>query len=151
MPFTDKEIFWKCWLWSLISGTIVAVLFWILSGIGNLFHGPYGGTIFVDLLLVLSIAGSYAGAGYVGWRLVNKYHPSKLLLYRKAYVKYSLISFVILAIIVYSPLSILALLWSFIAPYCVLLALSVIRKTMALEKPVKTRKRAVKRRRQTEA
>ena len=123
MHLTTKDIFWKCWLWSIIGGIIVALLFWIISGIGNVFRGANGGTIFIDLLLGLSIVGSYLGAGVVGWRIADKYYHSGVAIFKKRYTQYSLVSFIVLIAVVYSPASFLALLWSFLAPYCVVRAL----------------------------
>lgn len=123
MPLSNKAIFWKCWLWSIIGGIIVAGLFYAVSGIGHVFHGPYGGTIFVDLLLSLSIVGSYAGAGFVGWRIADKYYHSRVKRFMKRYAWYSLLSFALLVVVVYSPLSFLAILWSLLAPQCVVVAL----------------------------
>jgi len=101
----------------------------MLSGIGSFFHGANGGTIFLDLLLGLSIAGSYFGAGFVGWRIVDKYYHSVAKRYIKRYLFYSILSFLLLVGIIFSPLSILALLWSFIAPGCVVLALKQVKKS----------------------
>jgi hypothetical protein len=123
MYLTNKAIFWKCWLWSIIAGIIVAALFYFLGSITNIFHGPNGGTIFIDLLLFLSIVGSYFGAGYVGWRIADKYYHSAAKKFIKRYVQFSVLSFIVLVAVIYSPLSILAILWSFIAPLCVVWAL----------------------------
>jgi hypothetical protein len=128
MHLTNKEIFWKCWLWSIISGIIVAGLFWMLSGIGSLFHGENGGNVFLDLLLSLSLLGSYFGAGFVGWRIVDKYYHGAVRRFMKRYLLYSFISFAVLIAIIYSPLSILALLWSVLAPWCVITALNKAKK-----------------------
>lgn len=128
MHLTNKEIFWKCWLWSIISGIIVAALFWVLSGIGSLFRGENGGNVFLDLLLSLSLFGSYFGAGFVGWRIVDKYYHSTTRRFVKRYILYSFITFVILVGVIYSPLSILALAWSLLAPWCVIMALNKTKK-----------------------
>jgi len=74
MKLTNQAIFWKCWLWSVITGGVVATLFWMVCNVGNFFRGDEGGTIFVTILLILSIVGSYAGAGVVGWRIAEKYY-----------------------------------------------------------------------------
>jgi hypothetical protein len=128
MHLTNKEIFWKCWLWSTIGGIIVAALFWMLSGIGNLFHGENGGNVFLDLLLTLCLFGSYFGAGFVGWRIVDKYYHGAVRRFVRRYALYSLLSFVLLVGVIYSPLSILALLWSVLAPWCVVTALNRTKK-----------------------
>ena len=128
MHLTNKDIFWKCWLWSLIGGVVIATLFWIISGIGSLFHGPNGGTIFIDLLLSFSLLGSYVGAAFVGWRIVDKYHHSDVKVFLKRYGLYGIISFAVLMVVIYSPLSFLAVLWSAIAPLCVIIALNNVRK-----------------------
>ena len=130
MHHTNKDIFWKCWLWSAICGAVVAVLFWFISDIGSLFHGKYGGTVFIDLLLGLSVLGSYFGAGFVGWRIVDRYYPSTVKAFLKSYKRYSLFSFILLVAIIYSPLSILAIFWSVLAPYCVIVSLSKAKKTV---------------------
>ena len=128
---TQKEIFWKCWWWSIISGVVVAMLFWMLSGIGSLFRGDNGGNVFLDLLLALSIFGSDFGAGFVGWRIVDKYYPNLARRFVRRYTMYCLGSFVLLVGVIFSPLSILALLWSFLAPYCVTLSLRNVKVPMA--------------------
>ncbi len=124
MHLSNKDIFWKCWLWSVIGGIAVALLFWMASSIGNLFRGTEGGTIFIDLLLGLSIVGSYFGAGVVGWRIADKYYHAGVPLFLKRYAWYSCLSFVLLIGVVYSPASFLSLLWSFLAPLCIIGALS---------------------------
>lgn len=126
MYLTKSNIFWKCWLWSVICGIITAALFWAITSFGNFFHGPYGGTVFIDLLLSLSIAGCYFGAGYVGARIANKYYHDTEKRFIKRYFWYSLLSFIVLVAVVYSPVSFLGILWSLIAPLCVLAALSKI-------------------------
>ena len=135
MKLTNKEIFWKCWLWSIIGGIVVAVLFWMISGIGNLFHGTYGGTIFIDLLLGLSIVGAYGGAGLVGWRIADKYYHDVVKQFLKRYLWYSAGSFVVLVGVVYSPASFLAILWSLLAPFCVIWALNKTTKGPKVEPP----------------
>ena len=129
MKLTNQTIFWKCWLWSVITGGVVASLFWMICNIGNFFRGDAGGTIFVTILLILSIVGSYAGAGVVGWRIAEKYYPRTVDRFVRRYTLYSLISFVLLVGIVYSPVSILALLWSLLAPLCVIIAINRTKKT----------------------
>ncbi len=89
----------------------------------------YKGASFVDLLILFSIAGSYFGAGYVGWRIAVKYYYCYDNRYIKYYMRYSLLSFVLLIVIIYTPLSFLGLLWSVIAPLCVLQSLSKIKKS----------------------
>lgn len=112
----------------MITGCIVAVIFWIISDYINIFHEQYGGTIFIDMLAGLSILGSYLGAGYVGWRVVDKYYHAAAKHFIRKYKKYSLFSFLLLVIVIYSPLSILAFLWSILAPYCVVMALNNAKK-----------------------
>lgn len=128
MKLTNQTIFWKCWLWSVITGGVVATLFWTICNIGGFFRGDEGGTIFVTILLILSIVGSYAGAGVVGWRITEKYYTRTVDRFVKRYTLYSLGSFVLLVGIVYSPVSILALLWSLLAPLCVIIAINRTRK-----------------------
>jgi hypothetical protein len=129
MYMTRKEIFLKCWFWSVITGVLVATIFWIVTDVGGFFHYAYGGAIFIDLLVGLSVVGSYVGAGYIGWRIVDKHYHKSVKYFIKRYEKYSLLSFIILIAVIYSPLSILGFLWSVLAPYCVIAALSKTKKT----------------------
>ncbi len=129
MPHTKSDIFWKCWLWSAICGILAAIAFWFLSSIGNVFHWDYGGAAFIDLLIISSIAGAYFGAGYVGSRIAHKYYGDHDGKFVKRYLRYSLITFVVLVAVAYSPLSFLALLWSFVAPYSVLKTLDYLQPT----------------------
>ena len=86
------------------------------------------GDLFFDLLIIFGIVGAYFGAGLVGWRIADKYYHAKEKQFRSRYIRYSLITFVALIAITYSPLSILGLLWSFVAPFCVVKALDFIKK-----------------------
>jgi len=129
MKLTNQAIFWKCWLWSVITGGVVATLFWMVCNVGNFFRGDEGGTIFVTILLILSIVGSYAGAGVVGWRIAEKYYARTVDRFVRRYTLYSFFSFVLLVGIVYSPVSVLALLWSLLAPLCVIIAINRTKKT----------------------
>jgi hypothetical protein len=123
MHLTKFEIFKKCWLWSVICGVLVGSFFWFITSLGNWFHLLLGDTVaFFDVFVVLSIAGCYFGAGYVGLRMADKYyHAGKH--FKKRYIQYSVLSFLLLIVIAYSPLSFLGLLWSLVAPYCALQAL----------------------------
>ncbi|HSX08461.1 MAG TPA: hypothetical protein VLG11_06235 [Candidatus Saccharimonadales bacterium] len=123
MTLTKKDIFWKSWFWSIICGILVALIFWLISDIGSLFHGANGGGVFINLLIVFSIVGSYIGAGVVGWRIADKYHHARVRQIVRRYALYAFLSFVLLVGIVYSPVSLLAILWSFLAPLCVLFSL----------------------------
>lgn len=129
MLHTNKDIFLKCWLWSVISGVTIAILFWLISDVGGFFHDVNGGTIFTDLLIGFSVVGSYLGAGYVGWRIADIYYTNIVKQFLTRYKHYCLYSFIALVAIIYSPLSILALFWSVLAPYCVLIALSKSKKS----------------------
>ncbi len=131
MKLTNRAIFWKCWLWSVISGVVVASLFWMICNIGNFFRGSEGGTIFITILLILSIVGSYIGAGVVGWRITDKYYHSTVKPFLKRYTWYSIGSFILLVAVVYSPAAFLALLWSLLAPLCVVLAINRTKKKTA--------------------
>jgi hypothetical protein len=124
MPHSDKSIFLKCWLWSVIVGCLIPAVFWIFVDVANLFHND--GSTFLAVLLFLSIVGEYLGAGLVGWRLVEKYLISSEKKFLKSYFRLSLITFVVAIIIVYSPLSPLGLLWSLVPPLCVMKILSKI-------------------------
>jgi hypothetical protein len=128
MPHTTKDVFLKCWLWSIISSIVIAVVFVLLTSIGNVFRWEYGGAVFIDLLFGLSVVGSYIGAGYVGWCIVVKYYPDTAKHFLRQYRLYSVLSSLVFVVVVYSPLSILAFLWSILAPGCVLVALSKSRK-----------------------
>lgn len=123
MRHTRHEIFWKCWIWSMIGGILFATLFWIFSGIGNSFHLNFGGSIFLYLLFGISVVGSYFGAGLVGWRLTDRYYHQSVRYFIKHYEWYSMLSLVILAAVIYSPIPFLAFLWCVLAPFCVLISL----------------------------
>lgn len=127
MNFTNSEIFKKAWLWSVICGAAVAVVFWLVMYI-PVFHWIYKCAAFMDLLILFGVAGSYFGAGYVGWRIAVKHYGDRNRRFIKRYIYYSLLSFVILLAVSFSPLSFMGLLWSFVAPLCVLQALKRIRK-----------------------
>jgi signal transduction histidine kinase len=118
---TKSDIFWKSWWWSAVSGASVGILFLIITSF-PLFDGVFRRISFIDILVVLSVLGCYAGAGYVGSRIATKYFegPGR---FAGRYIRFSLLSFVVLVAIALSPLSFLMILWSFIAPYCVLLTL----------------------------
>jgi 4-amino-4-deoxy-L-arabinose transferase-like glycosyltransferase len=132
MHLTKSDIFWKSWWWSLVFGAIVASIFYAITG---LFRFEYPGTSFFDILISLSIVGCYFGAGYVGWRISLKYYHTSQK-YIKLYRQYAIITFVILIGVVYSPLSFLSVLWSFIPPFCVLQALKhVVEETTPAIKP----------------
>lgn len=129
MHLTKSDIFKKSWLWSVICGLVVASLFYFITGlINDLFHWSYGGIAFVDLLITVAIAGSYFGAGYVGARIAHKYHYDVEKRFIRRYTWYSVATFVLLVIVAYSPLSFLGILWSLIAPYCVIKALDYVKK-----------------------
>jgi hypothetical protein len=123
MPLTRKNIFWKCWIWSIACGILFAIIFWLISDAGGLLHLYYGGGVFLYLLFGFSIVGSYIGAGTVGWRIADKYYHHSVKRFMKQYGLYSMVSLVILVAIVYSPVPFLVLLWSILAPFCVLAAL----------------------------
>lgn len=116
MHLSKSDIFWKSWWWSLVFGAIVATLFYAITG---LFRWDYVGISFFDLFIVFSIFGCYFGAGYVGWRIsIKYYHVSQAFI--KRYRQYSIITFILLVVLAYSPLSFLGVLWSFVPPFCVL-------------------------------
>jgi hypothetical protein len=94
----------------------------------------------VDLLIILAIGGSYFGAGYVGARIAHKYHYDVEKRFVRRYTWYSIATFALLVAVTYSPLSFLGILWSLIAPYCVIKALDFIQKDSIDSKP-KKRKR----------
>lgn len=125
MHHTKSDIFWKCWLWSAVIGCLAAGLYAIIANIG-----PHwlSGDIFFDLVIIFGVLGAYFGAGLVGWRIADKYYHAYERQFIKRYIKYSVLTFVLLVAITYSPLSIVGLLWSFVAPFCVLQALAPIQK-----------------------
>lgn len=127
-----KDVFLKCWLWSAISGIVIAILFLLLTSVGNIFRWEYGGTVFMNLLFGLSLVGSYLGAGYVGWCIVDKYYASIARQFLKQYRTYGLLSFLALVGVMFSPLSILVFLWTILPPACVIFALSKMKKTAGL-------------------
>lgn len=125
MYLTKYEIFKKSWFWSVICGVIVGSFFWFVTSLGDWFHSLFGELVtFFDVFVVLSIAGCYFGAGYVGWRIVDKYYPGKAKRFKKSYIRYSILSFLLLVAIAFSPLAFLGVLWSLVAPFCVLQALA---------------------------
>ncbi|HSD56023.1 MAG TPA: hypothetical protein VLA92_02620 [Candidatus Saccharimonadales bacterium] len=129
MHLTKSDIFWKSWLWSVICGLVVASVFYFVTGLINkMFRFSYGGVAFVDLLIILAIAGSYFGAGYVGSRIAHKYHYDVEKRFVRRYTWYSIVTFLLLVAVTYSPLSFLGILWSLVAPYCVIKALDFIQK-----------------------
>ena len=128
MPHSRKDVFIKSWIWSIVSSMVTAAAFWILTSFGNLFHWEYGGTVFMDLLVGLSVIGGYVGAGYVGWSIVDKYYPGNAHYFLKQYRMYSILSFLGFVAIIFSPFSILGFFWSAMAPACVLVTLTKSRK-----------------------
>jgi hypothetical protein len=143
MHLSKSDIFWKCWLWGNICGIAVAIVFWFTSSIGNIFHWAYGGAAFIDLLIIVSIAGAYFGSGYIGSRIATKYYDDHDRAFKKRYVRYSIFTFIMLVAITYSPLSFLSLLWSFIPPFCTIQALEYIKtpSTTASKKTTTRNKR----------
>ena len=125
MHHTKSDIFWKSWLWAAIFGCVAAGLYAFISNIGP--HWLNGGD-FIDLLIILGVFGSYFGAGLVGWRIADKYYHAQEKVFIKRYIRFGVLTFILLVGIAYSPLSILGLLWSLIPPFCVLQALEPIRK-----------------------
>jgi hypothetical protein len=124
MHHTRKNIFWKCWIWSIAGGILFATVFWLLSDVGDLFHLYYGGGIFLYILFGFSILGSYIGAGIVGWRIADKYYHHAVKRFMKQYRLYSIFSLIVLGAVIYSPAPYLGFLWSILAPFCALTALS---------------------------
>ena len=98
------------------------MLFLVLTAI-PIFDPLFKLVPFVDALVILSVAGCYFGAGYVGSRISAKYYNGEGK-FAKRYIKFSLLSFAVLVAVALSPLSFLMIAWSFIAPYCVLLTLN---------------------------
>lgn len=111
-----------------MSGVITAIVFYAVTGIGNIFDWLYRSTSFVDMLIGISILGSYAGAGYVGWRIAEKHYHDREKRFVKRYTRYSAFTLFVLVAVVFSPLSFLGILWSFVAPLCVLWSLNYIQK-----------------------
>lgn len=120
MHHSKSDIFWKCWLWAAIFGSILAGFYAFVSNVGPRWLS--GGDFFA-IMIIFGIIGSYFGAGLVGWRIADKYFHAYEQTFRKRYITYSIITLVLLIAVSYSPLSILGLLWSFVAPFCVLQAL----------------------------
>jgi hypothetical protein len=120
MYFSKSDIFWKCWWWSLLCGAAVAVLFYAVTSpfkLGSL------GSQFFDILIVLSIAGCYFGAGYVGWRIADKHRYDHDGSFVRRYRKYSIVTLLALMAVLFSSLSFLGVFWSLIPPFGVLYAL----------------------------
>lgn len=126
MHHTKSDIFWKSWLWAAIFGIIVACIYAFISDIGPRWLSA-GGRFF-DLLILLGIFGAYFGAGLVGWRIADKYFHAYEKIFIKRYIRYSILTFILLVGITYSPLALLGLLWSVVPPFCVLRALDSIKK-----------------------
>ena len=141
MHLTKSDIFWKSWLWSVICGLVVASIFYFITDlINNTFHFSYGGVAFVDLLIIMAIGGSYFGAGYVGARIAHKYHYDVEKRFISRYVRLSIVTFILLVAVTYSPLSFLGILWSLIAPWCVIKALDFIQQDEKPKKKLRKRK-----------
>ena len=111
----------------MVFAVIVATIFYAITNISWLFHWSYGGTAFVNLLVVVCVCSSYFGAGYIGWRIADKHYHDHEKRFIRRYIQYSLLTFVVLVVVTYSPLSILGLLWSFVAPYGVLWSLEYVK------------------------
>lgn len=120
MYLSKSDIFWKCWWWSLVCGTAIAILFYAVTSPFKL--GSFGSQFF-DVLIVLSIAGCYFGAGYVGWRIADKHRYDHDGSFIRRYRKYSIVSLIALMLVIFSPLSFLGVIWSLIPPFGVLYAL----------------------------
>lgn len=118
---TKSDIFWKSWWWSAVCGAGVAIFFLMITSL-PVFESVFRHVSFIDILVVTSVAGYYFGAGYVGARIATKYFAGSKR-FTGRYVRFSLLSFVALVALAFSPLSFLMILWSFVAPYCVLLTL----------------------------
>ncbi len=129
MRHTKSDIFWKCWLWAAIFGSVTAGLYAFVSDVGPRWMS--GGTRFFDLLILFGILGAYFGAGLVGWRIADKYYHAREKEFIKRYIRYSLLTFALLVGVTYSPLSALGLLWSLVPPFSVILALSRINATFS--------------------
>jgi len=65
--------------------------------------------------LLLSIIGSIAGAGLVGWRVVDNYQHAQLNTWFKRYIQYSVLGIVLAIGLSFTPLSRVLGLWSFVA------------------------------------
>ena len=138
MHLSASDIFWKSWWSAVIVGAATGITFYAITSFFD-WHLP--GTSFVDVLIGLSIFGSYFGAGYVGWRIADKYYYGSEKKFAKYYRRFSLLTFVALVVIVFSPLSFLGLLWSLIPPWCVLQAIKHIEKEpKPAKKPRRKRK-----------
>lgn len=122
MQLSNTDIFKKAWLWSAICGAAIAMLYAFISGIGPRWMSA--GDYFFDLLILLGVLGSYFGAGLIGHRITEKYYPSQLERFTKLYIRYSIITCIMLVALTFSPFSFLGLLWSLVPPFCVLRALA---------------------------
>lgn len=120
MHLRKSDIFWKTWWWSLVCGTAVATLFYAITSPFDL--GTFGSQFF-DTLIVLSIAGCYVGAGYVGWRIADKHRYDHDGLFIRRYRRYSILTLLVLVAVIFSPFSFLGICWSLVAPFGVLYAL----------------------------
>lgn len=138
---TKSDIFWKCWWWSATFGAGTGILLLIITAV-PIFDWLFKVVPFFDALVVLSVIGCYVGAGYVGSRIATKHYTNHQGRYAKRYAGFGVLSFALLVGIAFSPLSFLMILWSFVAPYCVVLALRGIpRKQQAVPRAARARAR----------
>lgn len=117
----SKTIFLKAWMWSIIVALVFGVVFWIIGNFGHLFQNASSGLQFFEVGLYISIAGGYLGAGLIGWRISEKYYFTKATRFVKRYTIISILSFAISFFLFNTPL---AILWSLVAPLCVVIVLS---------------------------
>ena len=140
MRLTKSDIFWKSWWWSAACGASVAIAFLIITSV-PVFDWLFKLVSFVDVLVALSIIGCYFGAGYVGSRIAVKYYNDHERRYARRYIRFSIFSFILLIAVAFSPVSFLMILWSLIAPYCVLLALNGLTPSAASPARPRTRRK----------
>jgi hypothetical protein len=122
---SNKTIFLKSWLWSLIGAAAIVFLFWLISDFIHVPKKLNSLTGFTDTILCLSVLGNIIGSGLVVWRIAEKYHtPIAKNIIRK-YFWLSLWSFILATILIITgtPLTTLIVVWNLIAPICVLRAL----------------------------
>lgn len=121
MPYSQKELFLKLWLWSIIVGVAFVLVYWIMSGLVPFLQSPGNPYGFVDGVLYASVIGNALGAGLVGWRLVDKYKTAYVAHFKKRFGILTVLSFVLAFILVNTPLTFIMVLWTMAAPATVLM------------------------------
>ncbi len=129
MALPRKSIFFKAWIWSLIGSLISVAIFWVGSSLIDFFQGDI--VRFTYGLLVASLVGNFLGASLIAWRVADKYYHARLRQSLRRYARFSLLSLVVAIGILFTPISLLASVWSLASAWCVMLALTQPKKSTA--------------------